>query len=564
MAFVAALFGAAPVAHASLSVPTGGPAVAFSGSSTSGTSVPTAVAGFEAAAGGADNGTVAGEQGRGFRHVTWDGIAVDGSDPGSTVIKPGHVVALGRGRLQPWGLQLGPDVAVANDSFASVNPDAAGLFSASIAWAPFNSNQAELHVVAPAGQASTPMPAQTRGLGIVFLNVRSAGTTIRYFNGDIQLGQLSAPAGTTSFAGLLFPNPVVNRVVVTMGTAEIFGLNGTTGGTNPNALVAGDDVVLAEPAPARPAVAATAGVPVPAVLDTFTESAPGATLRATIDWGDGARTAGTIAPGAGGSFVVTGDHAYAQTGSYTALVTVDDFQGASQTTQTDIDVGPRSSAATVACSPSPVAVSATTVCTATVADTGGGPALAPTGSVTFSSPTPAASFPGGSGCMLGPSPTPGTSSCQVRFSPGSLPPGQARLTAAYEGDRAHAGSVATAIVGVRRQRCTLRALTRRLKARGLGVLVTCDARANVQITARATAARRGRLGAVHVQYGSLKAAIAAGRPTVLTIKPGRNVLAVLRAAIHRHQRVALKLALTASSRVTRATTTTRVSAVRIS
>lgn len=573
---VGCAFGAgATVAHASLTVPTGGPPVSFSGSSTSGTSVPVALADFEAAAGGADNGTVAGEQGGGFRHVTWDGIAVDGTDPGSKVLSSGDVVAVARDRLQPSGLALGPEIAVANDGFTSVNHNVSfAPFTRPNVWAPFNSNVADLGIVAPAGQGATAKRAVTRGLGVVFLNVKPSGTTtVQYYNDNALLGQVSAPIGATSFAGLLFQNAVVTRVVITLGTATIFTFNGTTspGGLDGPAsnVVAADDVVLAEPTPARPAISATAGVPVTQVLDVFSETNPGATsadFGATIDWGDGTRTAGTVGPAPGATFVVTGSHAYAQAGSYTATVTVDDFMGPRQSTQTDIQVALRSSQTSVSCSPSPVAVSASTTCTATVSDVGAGGGIAPTGMVAFSSPTAGAGFAAQAGCQLGSSGLPGTSSCVVQFTPGQLPPAQARISAAYIGDGAHAASDGETIVGVHRIRCSLRALSARIgrHSRGLGVIVTCDARANVQIAVKAAVARKGRSSAFRLQFGAMHTPIGAGQPTVLVIKPARGVLAALRAAAHRHQRISLKLTLTAGSRVTRTRTSARIPALRIS
>ena len=97
----------------------------------------------------------------------------------------------------------------------------------------------------------------------------------------------------------------------------------------------------------------------------------------------------------------------------------------------------------------------------------------------------------------------------------------------------------------------------------LGVLVTCDARANVTITVKAVGARRGRLKAFTLEFASVRATVTAGRPTVLVIKPAQSVLAALRTATRRHQRVSLKLTLTASSHATRSTTTTRGAALRI-
>jgi hypothetical protein len=117
---IAGAYGAlAPAADASLSVPGATPLPAFIGTGPVGTG--NALAAFEAAIGGADNGTTVGEQSGGFRHLTWDGLTVDGSDPTSRTIEPGHVVGLGSGRLEPWGIDQGPDVAVANDGFKSAN-----------------------------------------------------------------------------------------------------------------------------------------------------------------------------------------------------------------------------------------------------------------------------------------------------------------------------------------------------------------------------------------------------------------------------------------------------------
>jgi hypothetical protein len=351
-------------------------------------------------------------------------------------------------------------------------------------------------------------------------------------------------------------------VVVTLGSAEIFSLDGTTAGTDPNTMVAGDDVALAEPAPARGALAATAGIPVTAALDTFTESNPSASPKALIDWGDGTRTAGTITPGPSGTFLVAGNHPYAQPGTYIAAVTVDDSSGPEQTRQTAVTVGPRATTTAVTCSPASVAVSAGATCTATVSDASGGSASAPAGVVSFASPTPAAAFPQSGACVLGPTAITGVASCAVQFTPGQLPPIQARITAAYPGDDEHTASTASTTIGVHAQRCTLRALTRRLRPHGMGVLVTCDARADVQIVVEARVARKGRLRAFELRFGTLHGSVAAARPTVLMVKPATGVLPALRAALRRHQRISLKLTLTASSHSTTRTTTTRASALR--
>ena len=556
VAVVCACGALAPAAYASLGVPTGG-SMTFTGS---GASTASAMAAFEAAAGGADNGTAAGEQGGGYRHATWDQIVLNGTDPGSTTIESGSVIAPEPTRLEPWGLALGPGIAVSDNGFQFVNANTFTPFSPANVWGTFNTNVANLQVVVPAVPGSTPTPAQTRGLGIVFLNA-GASTQIDYYNGDILLDSVTAPtSATTSFAGLLFPDAVVTRVAVTLGGAQMFGLNGTSVTQGGASAVAGDDTVLAEPGPK---LQATAGVAISPVLDTFTNTDSNA--AATIDWGDGTSTVGTIVPAGAQTFNVTGSHSYARAGTYNATVTVDDFSGDEQSSQTLIQASPRASTTSVTCSPSRVAVTASTSCTATVSDVGAGTPITPTGTVTVSSPTAGASFSVDSGCVLGATETPGVAICEVQFTPTQLPPAQARIDAFYAGDSAHGASAATAVVGVRAQHCALKALSAKLKGHPavLGVLVTCDARATVTITGKATAARKGRFKASTLEFGRLRATVTAGRPTVLVIKPSKDAVTALRAATRRHQHVSLRLTLTASSHATRSTTTTRVPALTI-
>jgi hypothetical protein len=165
--------------------------------------------------------------------------------------------------------------------------------------------------------------------------------------------------------------------------------------------------------------------------------------------------------------------------------------------------------------------------------------------------------------VLAPTAVAGVSTCNVRFIPGQMPPNQARVAAAYGGDDAHSTSGSTATVTVRAQRCSLQALTRRLRAGGLGILVTCDAQSGVEVVVKAQASRHGVFRAFSLPYGLLHAAVTAGRPTVLVVKPDAGVLKLLRGALRHHQRLSLKLTLTASLHATRRTTTTRVSALRI-
>jgi hypothetical protein len=67
-------------------------------------------------------------------------------------------------------------------------------------------------------------------------------------------------------------------------------------------------------------------------IATFTDANPNATasdFTATIDWGDGSTTAGTIVAQSGGGFAVDGEHTYADEGKYAVGVSIKDVDGSS-------------------------------------------------------------------------------------------------------------------------------------------------------------------------------------------------------------------------------------------
>lgn len=581
-------------ARAALSVDTGGSAVHFTGQNAGSIAARN---NFLAAAGAVNNGETNGEQGSGYRYLNWDGSLQSPQSPYGTPINA-HTRAASPTELEPWGLELASPVAVADDGFVSVNPHATFIpFTSPDMWAPFNSNTAEFDVVAPnsgPGFTASPEPAVTRGLGIMFINVGATGpTTIQYYNGDILLDSVTAlVSGSTapSFAGLLFPNPVVNRVVVTLGSATIFSFSGgtpTAGGTDPTTLTAADDTVLPEPAPENPPVTQTVGIGDSSVLDTFTDTNAGATpsnFTATVDWGDGTSSPGTISEDTSGPvtlFHVTGPvHYYTQAGTYTAKVVVSDYSSIDQVAQTTVDVLPRPSTTAVSCAPSTVAASAVTTCTATVSDASLlGYGVKPSGVVTFSSPTAGASFPAAASCTMITPTSQYVNWCSVQFAPGPSP---AQITASWAGDGAHPGSSGTTTVGVSLPpvvmptpappssgssgppsapvlHCSLKTLSPALRSQGLAALVTCNAKTRAQVTVQARVGSKARYKAFQVAFGRLQTTVSAGRPTVLVIKAAPGVLSALRAALGHHQRVSLKLTLTAGSQ---ATTTIPVAAIR--
>jgi uncharacterized protein (TIGR03437 family) len=246
----------------------------FSGAST--TEATNALNAFRAAIGGANNGGAATPQTGGRREVNWDGVRLDGTDfnNNTTVIVPNKITGIPVNRFQARGFIYNEVTAVSNDGFVSANAGVANqfpAFSGANTFAPINSNKIEVNFVLVSDPATTPVPAATRGFGVIFLDVEQANTSsIEYFNGSVSLGKFfvpTGPSGQAQFLGALFNSPIVTRAVITAGTAQV--LNFSNGQVTPgladisvNAVqyadqVVTDDFVLAEPVAASSAAAAT-------------------------------------------------------------------------------------------------------------------------------------------------------------------------------------------------------------------------------------------------------------------------------------------------------------------
>jgi len=114
--------------------------------------------------------------------------------------------------------------------------------------------------------------------------------------------------------------------------------------TSSNVVVAGTDIQ------------ASAGEPFTTVVATITgadSSATTSSFTATINWGNGNITTGTITTDPNGGFDVSGTNTYAQSGKYQITVTVDD--------QTGTLVGTATSKAVVSAAPSPLTAKGTII-----------------------------------------------------------------------------------------------------------------------------------------------------------------------------------------------------------
>jgi hypothetical protein len=337
---------------------------AFTGGDTGdATSAAGGLANFEAAIGGVNNAGGPATT-SGFRTINWDGVKTDGTDFGgganTTVIVPGHTVAIPLNRFQSRGVFFSAVYAVSNDGFADVNPSVAGLlpaFSKPSTFAMFNEKDIDFKFVLPSGPTSTLVSAASRGFGVIFINVTLPGTTMELFNGTTSLGVFNVPVGGKGqpvFLGELFNSPLITSATLSLGTDVLFNFDGTTVTPGPNSddgvthnLVTVDDWAFAEPQPiangfpivsgaqgtanAQPTITASPGVPFTGVVATFSDSDPSANAKdftATINWGDGHSTNGTITADPAGGFDVSGTNTYSVPGTFPINVDILDFGGA--------------------------------------------------------------------------------------------------------------------------------------------------------------------------------------------------------------------------------------------
>ena len=234
----------------------------FSGAGTS--DATNALNAFRAAIGGVNNGGNPPPQFGGRREINWDGVKLDGTDfnGNTTVIDLNHTVGIPVNRFQARGVIFQEVYAVSGDGFASVNPGTAGhfpAFSPNNTFAMFNENTIELNFVLASAPTTKPVQAGTRGFGAIFLDVNTPNTSkITYYHNSTVIGEYYVPSSSTQgdveFLGVLFDNPLVTRVELTLGTATLFSFDGhtvTPGGPEnlpSKDLAVVDDFVYAEPA----------------------------------------------------------------------------------------------------------------------------------------------------------------------------------------------------------------------------------------------------------------------------------------------------------------------------
>jgi hypothetical protein len=242
----------------------------FSGS---GLNAATAFGDFKTAIGGVNNGGGGGPQTGGFRTIDWDAVKLDGTDFGgnTTVIDLNHTIGIPTNRFQARGVVFEEVYAVSGDQFATVNPATAGQFnnfSPSNTFVMFDQTNGQFEdrfIDQHFTLAGTTTLAGTRGFGAIFNDVELPGSSsIEYFgrdasNNKVSLGKFNVATGASGeseFLGVLFDQPIVTDVTLTVGTNALFSFDGTTLASfgaqnlaNGIDLAITDDFVFAEPTP---------------------------------------------------------------------------------------------------------------------------------------------------------------------------------------------------------------------------------------------------------------------------------------------------------------------------
>ena len=161
------------------------------------------------------------------------------------------------------------------------------------------------------------------------------GATVDDFTATIDWGD-----GTTSAGTIIAHGAAPNGVVFSVAGTHLYIEEGTypiqvsikdVGGSETfavtQAVIADAPLTAATPPP----LTVTERVPFTAAIVKFTDANPFATVKdfsATIDWGDGHTSPGSVVARADSTFAVTATHTYAEEGDHSAAVHIADSGGA--------------------------------------------------------------------------------------------------------------------------------------------------------------------------------------------------------------------------------------------
>lgn len=175
-----------------------------------------------------------------------------------------------------------------------------------------------------------------------------ANSPVSGTGGDGMLFEVAKGSGTiTDLAGFQGGNGSEPGGVAIVTGGDLYGTTDQGGANN------GGTVFKFSPLAANAkTLIAAAGVAFSGTVATFTDAYPGGTVgdfAATINWGDGVTSAGTITTaGNAAGFVVTGSHVYAEAGTDKLVITITDTDGGKVTVDGAAKIAATASAQSVA------------------------------------------------------------------------------------------------------------------------------------------------------------------------------------------------------------------------
>jgi len=150
--------------------------------------------------------------------------------------------------------------------------------------------------------------------------------TIAWGDGKTTTGSVTGSNGNYTVSGTHTFADESSGLTITIADA-----GGATATTTTVAQVADADVLSAH---SPITIASTEGATVSRAVATFTDpftANTAADFTASINWGDGTITAGTVS-GSGANYTISGAHTYAKEGTYSATATISDGEGGNSTT----------------------------------------------------------------------------------------------------------------------------------------------------------------------------------------------------------------------------------------
>ncbi len=262
-------------------------------------------------------------------------LTVNGNNFGATSVIEVNGAALTTSFVSGTQLQATlPASLLAEEGSLSVTVFTPGSLGGTSNSVPFSVTDAPL---SPSGQFVFGTEGQTITAGLVatFSDPGADGTAADYsatVTWDDGSGQSHTSTGTVQLIsgntfGVYADNTVPYAEEGTHGITVVISDKGGSQATVTSEVMVNDAALTASGA----SISATEGASFAGQVATFSDADASGSVSdysATINWGDGQTSTGTVTVGSSGTFVVSGSHTYADEGSYTVSVQIADAGGA--------------------------------------------------------------------------------------------------------------------------------------------------------------------------------------------------------------------------------------------